>query len=129
MAKEPGLEGRVRLMGFVGDADLVDLYRAAAAFVSASRDEGFNMPVLEAMASAVPTLCSDIPVHRELFEGAAAFFPADDEVALAGQLCQVLTDTSLRRQLVQSGLARAQHFSWNAAVQRVGAALEKICNV
>jgi glycosyltransferase involved in cell wall biosynthesis len=123
LAADEALAGRVRFLGFVADADLADLYRASAAFISASRDEGFNLPVLEAMASAVPTVCSDIDVHRELFEGATAFFPADDDVALAERLSSVLEDAMLARQLVEAGLSRAAHFNWNAAARHVGAAL------
>lgn len=123
LAADPAHAGRVRFMGFVADADLADLYRAAAAFISASRDEGFNMPVLEAMASGTPTVCSDIDVHRELFEGATAFFPADDPEALAQAVADVLSSVTVQRERVANGLERARRFNWTAAVERVGASL------
>jgi glycosyltransferase involved in cell wall biosynthesis len=123
LAADEALAGRVRFLGFVADADLADLYRASAVFISASRDEGFNMPVLEAMASGVPTVCSDIEVHRELFEGATSFFPADDDAALAQRVCGVLENVPAGAQLVEQGLARARQFTWSAAARRVGAVL------
>jgi glycosyltransferase involved in cell wall biosynthesis len=123
LAADPRYATRVRFMGFVADADLADLYRAAAGFISASRDEGFNMPVLEAMASAVPTLCSDIEVHRELFTGAAVFFPADDADHLADQVSRMLASDAERRQLAEDGLQRARRYNWTAAVERVGRSL------
>lgn len=119
--------GRIRFLGFVNDDDLTCLYRTAAAFISASRDEGFNMPVLEAMASGVPTLASDIAVHRELFEGATVFFPPDDDEALAAALHRVLTQCVERDELVAAGRERAGRYSWEAAARRVGEGLEEAC--
>jgi glycosyltransferase involved in cell wall biosynthesis len=123
LAAMPAHAGRVRFLGYVSDRDLADLYRAAAAFLSASRDEGFNMPVLEAMASGIPTVCSDIDVHRELFAGVSAFFPADDPGALAEAVSGVLSDIASTREAALKGLARARQLNWTAAVGRVGMSL------
>jgi glycosyltransferase involved in cell wall biosynthesis len=124
IAREEGLEQRVCMVGFVGENELAALYRSAALFVSASRDEGFNMPVLEAMASGVATVCSDIAVHRELFERATRFFPADDAVALGERLSSLLRDPSLRGELIEAGERCTRRFTWDAAARRVGAAFE-----
>ncbi len=124
LAEETGLRGRIRHLGFVPEADLVDLYRHAAAMVSASRDEGFDMPILEAMACGIPVVCSDIAVHRELFEGSVLFFPADSEQAVADCLMRLDRQPELRAQLIGSGLDLARHLTWQAAARRVLAGLE-----
>lgn len=69
-----GLLNRVITLGYLDEHDLIALYQQAEFFVTASRDEGFNLPPLEAMACGTAVVCSDIAVHRELFEGCAAFF-------------------------------------------------------
>jgi glycosyltransferase involved in cell wall biosynthesis len=60
------------------DDELKALYRGAAALVAPSWDEGFGLPVLEAVAAGCPVLCSDIPAFRESFSGAVRFAPRDE---------------------------------------------------
>lgn len=68
------LHERVCFLESVSQNDLVRLVRHSLCLVSPSFMEGFNYPVLEAMAEGIPCLISDIPVHRELYSGAALFF-------------------------------------------------------
>lgn len=120
---ELGLENQVRWLGFVNEAQLVALYQGAKAFVTASRDEGFNIPPLEAMACDSPVLCSDIPVHRELFDGAAMFFPPESYETLAAALLRLHDDTVLNEHLRKQARVCVNRLSWPAMVQRVAAAL------
>ncbi|MBS9475536.1 autotransporter domain-containing protein, partial [Ancylobacter radicis] len=68
---------RVRHLGYVSRHRLDGLYRQARAFVSLSRFEGFNMSAAEAARHGTPLLLSDLPVHRELYEGLACFLDPD----------------------------------------------------
>ena len=86
LAQRLGVADRVRHLGFVSEDDLVDLYAAASVCIAASRDEGFNLLPLESMACGTPVICSDIAVHRELFHGAAIFFPPEEPEQLADRL-------------------------------------------
>lgn len=61
-------DGSVKIFGYVPDKELVQLYRSARAFIFPSQYEGFGIPLLEAMSSGLPILCSDIPTNRELNE-------------------------------------------------------------
>lgn len=63
--------GVIHLQG-ICDYGLGDLYSKARAYISVSLDEGFNIPVQEAITSSLPLILSDIPVHRELMSGANA---------------------------------------------------------
>jgi glycosyltransferase involved in cell wall biosynthesis len=64
------------------------------------------------MASGVPVLASDIPVHREIAGPAAVFFDPYQPLDLAGALARVLGNSSLRRRLVAAGLRRSRRYSW-----------------
>jgi glycosyltransferase involved in cell wall biosynthesis len=118
LARKLSVDDSVRHLGFVSDDDLVDLYRSAQLCIAASRDEGFNLLPLEAMACGAPVLCSDIPVHRELYEGAAAFFPPDNPETLAQAIGDALAgqDRSARGPAVQEVLDR---YRWEAMAHRM----------
>lgn len=118
-----GLTKRVQWLGFVDDGQLIELYQRARVFVTASRDEGFNIPPLEAMACDVPVLCSDIPVHRELFSGSALFFSPESSETLADALLRLYGDAELDGRLRRSARDLVAKLSWSAMAHRVGAAL------
>lgn len=80
-------------------------------FCSSSLWEGFGMAVVEAMASGLPVVASDIGSHREVLGEAGRFFPAGDAEALAKSLNMILDDTSLRRSLAGKAKERAALFS------------------
>jgi glycosyltransferase involved in cell wall biosynthesis len=105
--------GNVRFTGWVPREELYELYRGARAFVYPSTFEGFGMPVLEAMAAAVPVACSDISPLREVADGCALFFDPNDDEKLRNALRCLLDGTSL----VEAGRRRAREFSWTAAAR------------
>jgi glycosyltransferase involved in cell wall biosynthesis len=126
LVNELGLADQVSWLGFVDEVQLVALYQGAKAFVTASRDEGFNIPPLEAMACDIPVLCSDIPVHRELFDGAAMFFPPESHETLAAALSRLHDDAVLNEHLRKQARDCVNRLSWPAMVRRVAAALKKL---
>jgi glycosyltransferase involved in cell wall biosynthesis len=68
--------------------------------------------VLEAKAEGLPTLLSDIPVHREFHQASSLFFPVDDDGAVLASHLQTLLDDRLAwRQLSQAGYALAQQLT------------------
>lgn len=103
----------VVVLGEVADDDLARLYAHAEAFVTASREEGFGLPVLEAMAHGTPVLASAIPPHLEVTGGAATTFAPGDARGLATELGALLDDPEARARTADAGRARAEH--WSAA--------------
>jgi glycosyltransferase involved in cell wall biosynthesis len=107
-----GLDGRVRLSGYVDEAGLGDRYAAADAAVFLSEYEGFGLPALEAAARGVPLVVSRDPSLGEIFEGAALLVSPHDESAVAGARGRVLEDEALARRLATAGRALASRHSW-----------------
>jgi glycosyltransferase involved in cell wall biosynthesis len=101
----------IRWVGLIPDADLPALYRGAALFVFPSHYEGFGLPVLEAMASGVPVLCSTAPALTELTGDAAAHADPSDDGAWRSALRALLQDPERRNRHAAQGLARAAAFS------------------
>ena len=73
----------IHYLGQVCDGSLVELYKASEAFVSASLDEGFNIPAMEARTFGAKLILSDTQVHRELHKGATFFDPVDVDSILS----------------------------------------------
>lgn len=75
-------DSRVRALGYLSDVDLRSVVAGASALVLPSRDEGFGLPVLEALACDVPVICSDVPALREVGGGHTTLVPFGDVDAM-----------------------------------------------
>jgi glycosyltransferase involved in cell wall biosynthesis len=97
--------------GYLDEDDLRPVVAGAAALVLPSRDEGFGLPLLEALAAGTPVVASDLPVLREVGGGLARYAPAGDAEAFAAALQSALEepgDAAARR-------AHAARFTWAAS--------------
>lgn len=117
------LAHRVQWINFIEESDLVNLYRNATLFIAASRDEGFNLPPLEAMACGTPVLCSDITVHQELFEGAATFFATESAEDLVQKINEILNNPSVTQAQTENALTRARFYNWTQTARNVANAI------
>jgi glycosyltransferase involved in cell wall biosynthesis len=111
----------VRLLGFVPDEELAELYRGAVAFAYPSRFEGFGMPVVEALASGTPAVVSSHPSLDEACGDAALRADPDDQEAFAEALARALDPGP---ELRARGLAHAAKFTWQACGEAVLAGYE-----
>lgn len=123
---ELGVGDRVTIPGWLPRAELMQLYARAHAFIYPSTFEGFGMPILEAMAAAIPVACSDIPVLREVAGEAALFFDPLEEGAIAAGLDRITADVELRSKLATAGPERARPFTWQKTAEKTLAALTKL---
>ncbi|HVU73331.1 MAG TPA: glycosyltransferase family 1 protein [Mycobacteriales bacterium] len=112
-----GLAGAVRFLGFVPDDDLAVLLAGALALVHPSRDEGFGLTPLEAMASGVPALVSDAGAIPEVVGTAGVVIGVDDVEGWAVAIKRLGDDDGHREDLVRRGRERAAAFSWAAAAR------------
>jgi alpha-1,3-rhamnosyl/mannosyltransferase len=99
-------------LGFVEDWELATLYENALALVMPSLDEGFGLPILEAMACGCPVACSDIPPFREVGGDAAAFFDSTRSEAIADNIVRLVESDDLRASMARRGREHASRFSW-----------------
>jgi glycosyltransferase involved in cell wall biosynthesis len=112
------VEDRIVRLVHPDDELLCQAYNAADAFVFPSLQEGFGIPLVEAMRCGTPVVASDIPVFREVCGEAALFFDPHDHQALARQLVLV-RQPDVRERLVALGYERARRFSWDRAAEQL----------
>jgi glycosyltransferase involved in cell wall biosynthesis len=97
--------------------ELAAWYARAAIFAFPSLDEGFGMPVLEAMAGGAPVLTSNRSALPEVAGDAAVLVDPEDTEALTGALRRMAADEGLRQELAVRGLARSRLFTWEKAAR------------
>jgi glycosyltransferase involved in cell wall biosynthesis len=109
-------EGRIDVLPYQSDSELRSIVGGALALVYPSREEGFGLPVLEAMAAGVPVIAGLAPVTVEVGGSATLIIdplaPAD---SIAGHVLRLLREPLLRAAVSEQGRRRAGAFSWDAA--------------
>ena len=118
LRQHDGLRGRVRYQGYVPDDQLVGLIRGATALVLPSRQEGFGLPVAEALAAGGVVIHSRIPVLTEVSQTAALTFDPASPEELADGLRRLSQEAGLRADLRTKGLARARELTWRLTIDR-----------
>jgi glycosyltransferase involved in cell wall biosynthesis len=122
-----GLVDRVRLFSELEDAALCRLYNTALALVFPSLEEGFGIPLLEAMACGCPVVASHIPSTQEVAADCPIYFdptrpetllPALDQARLEGRASQ----------RAQAGLERVKLFSWETTARQTLEVYRHVCD-
>lgn len=117
LAARLGIAANVAFPPYVEEADLEGLYAAAACFVLPSLNEGFGLPILEAMRRGVPVACSNVSAMPEVAGEAARYFDPLRPEEIAAAVLDLLTDSALASRLVAAGSERARAFSWEATAE------------
>jgi alpha-1,3-rhamnosyl/mannosyltransferase len=119
-------EGWAHYLGFVDSDALPLVYAGARLFVFPSLYEGFGLPVLEAMASGIPVVCSDSSTLPEVAGDAAAMCAPQDVEALSGLISAGLEDERWRSQAKSKGLQHAAFFSWQRCAEQTAAVYREV---
>lgn len=109
----------IRFLGFVEDAALPNLYRAAAVMVYPSLFEGFGLPPVEAMACGCPVLSSRRGSLAEVVAAAADSIEAEDVGSIAAGLERMASSKVRREHFRHAGFANARRFDWSANAEQV----------
>jgi alpha-1,3-rhamnosyl/mannosyltransferase len=110
--------GTVIWLQHVSDAELLPIMKAAKALLFPSLAEGFGLPVLEAFAAQVPVITSTTTSLPEVAGDAALLIDPIDTGSITKAMTQILDDVALRAQLIQSGLSRANTFTWQRCAEQ-----------
>ena len=119
-------EGWIKYLGFVPGKNLPVLFSAAISFVFPSIYEGFGLPVLEAMTSGTPVICSNATSLPEVVGDAALQHEPEDVEMLTNYLKMMMEDASKRQLMINSGLVQAQQFSWSLCADKTIEAYQQV---
>ena len=103
--------------GAISDEELVTLYRNARCFVMPSFEEGFGIPLLEAMSCDCSVVSSNAGSLKEVGGDACLYFDPGDKEDMVNKIDKVLNDEGLRKDLIEKGQKRVKQFSWEKLAQ------------
>jgi len=110
---------RISILGYVTAEALANWYARSMIPAFPSLDEGFGIPILEAMAAGLPVLTSNRSAMAEVAGGAALLVNPESVEELAEALRKMIADEQLREDLKHNGLTRAAEFTWPQAVENI----------
>jgi glycosyltransferase involved in cell wall biosynthesis len=119
MLRELGISESVVQLGPIPYESLHELYRACDIYVTAAYAETFAHPLVEAMASGLPVVASDLAVHREISGDAALYFPRFSSGELADCIVRLIESPDLRAKLSQNAVECSASFSWERHVDEL----------
>ena len=113
----PPLNPYVRHLGYVTDEERQRLYRSASMLVVPSLDEGFGMPVVEAMTIGVPVVEANRGALPEVAGDAAQLVDPLDDEGMAEAMLRILEEPAVAQASVERGFRRARRYSWRASAE------------
>lgn len=113
-----GIEERIIFKNGVTDEEYHDLLAQAFALVSASKDEGFGIPLVEAMKQGLPLVVSDIEIFKEVAGAAAKFFDPSSPADFVRQI-KALENQNEWELLSHESFTRGQAFDWKQSASNL----------
>ena len=115
----PPLSGHVEHVGYVQPPERRTLYEGARLLVQPSFEEGFGIPVLEAMTLGVPAIAANRGALPEVLGDAGPLVDPDEPTTIAATIERLIDDDAFAAACASKGVARSKHFSWDATAGRV----------
>lgn len=119
LVKSLGVSDMIVELGTIPYPNLHQLYSKANIYITPAYTETFAHPLVEAMASGVPVVASDLAVHHEICEDAAVYFPTFSPEELAAAIVQVASSRETSHRMAAAGMERSRQFSWKKHVDQV----------
>ena len=124
IARAP-LHGAVRHIGYVEPSSRRRLYEGARLLVQPSFEEGFGIPVLEAMTLGIPVVAANRGALPEVLGDAGLLVDPDEPRQLASAIERMIDDSSFAAACAARGLRRARQFSWEIAARHAYGAYQE----
>lgn len=112
IAKEYGVENRIKFIGFIDDKDLPALYTLARVFVFPSLYEGFGLPPLEAMACGCPAIVADTSSLPEVVGDIGIKFSVEDYKELSEKINYICLNGKERSAISEKGIKFVKKYKW-----------------
>ncbi|HSZ03232.1 MAG TPA: glycosyltransferase [Terriglobales bacterium] len=128
LVRDLGISNEVVELGAIPYGQLQHVLRSSNIYVTPAYTETFAHPLVEAMASGLPIVASDLQVHREVCGPAALYFPCFSPTDLAKQAMAIANNQELGREMSNSGQSRSLDFSWARHVQELLAISREMTN-
>jgi glycosyltransferase involved in cell wall biosynthesis len=109
---------RIILVHYVEEVDLPCVYAAATAFVFPSLQEGFGIPLVEAMSASLPVVAGNATAVPEICGDAALYIDPNSVQSLRDGTARILSDPRLRSELAGKAKARSIQFTWETTAYR-----------
>ncbi|MEW6557940.1 MAG: glycosyltransferase family 1 protein [Elusimicrobiota bacterium] len=122
------LKDRIVMIGYVEEEFLPIIYSLAKLLCYVSYEEGFGLPPLEAMASGLPVVVSDIEVVKEVCGDAGNYVNPFESKSIADMINKLLEDDNLYNRKKNLGLKRANLFSWESSTKKIMHFVEEHCS-
>jgi len=116
--REENLGAYVKILGYIPDRAVRDLYRIATVFVFPSYCEGFGLPLVEAMSSGLPIAAASGGALPEVGTNAALYFDPNDAEEMAEKILFLLRSGEARKALAETGRRRVKYFGWEKTASR-----------
>lgn len=130
LAERLGIDDAVTFHGYVSHDRKVELLRCAGIFVFASRQEGFGLVLLEAMATGLPIVARNLPVYHDFFEnGTNGYLVRDEEVPreIAERVDELLADPSTLSEIQNVNKETAKRYGWDKTASMTECAIADVC--
>jgi glycosyltransferase involved in cell wall biosynthesis len=116
---------RINFVGSINDKEYLNFLKHAFCLATASKAEGFGLPIVEAMQAGCPVVCSDIEIFREIASDAALFFNNDNPEDFAEKIIYLQSE-KIRQKITKAGIDAARKFSWRKSAYKLKSILSDV---
>jgi len=129
LSKKEGIEKYVIFHNWVNPSKIPSYYKSADICIFPSRHEGFGIVILEAMASGIPVIASDIPSFREIVSNEidGRLFKSEDVDSLSKEIIALYQDPYLRKELTHNALEKVTKYSWEKIAEKYISLYKNLC--
>lgn len=116
---EKNLKNRVKILGYVSENDLINLYNLADLYLYPSLYEGFGLPILEAQACGCPVLTSNVTSCPEVAGKGALIVNPYSEREIGAGILKILNNKKYKKEVVRRGYENIKRFSWKKTADKI----------